>query len=128
MLNELDGLQKSDESVSAISVSFDVETRSKQSGEVVHGEYSFSYVPECDKWTFTEYTEKRASDSESVRDRDWKQSRHIMWHDRETPTIEVPPEVANKLQEATGADSIVMQIPTGGAEAGNYKEVYVADD
>jgi len=129
MLNELDDLQESDENVWTISMSFEVETRSQDGDELVHRSYTFAYAKEWDKWTFSEFHERRTPDTGLVTDRNWEQSRHIMWHDvNETPTIEVPPEVADKLQEATGAESIVLQIPTGGIEENTYEEVYIADD
>lgn len=129
MLNELDGLQESDENVWSISMSFEVETRSEDGEELVHRTYRFGYAKEWDKWTFQEFQERRTLDKGLISDRNWQQSRHIMWHDvNETPTIEVPPEVADKLQEATGAESIVLQIPTGGIEENSIEEVYIADD
>lgn len=129
MLSELGGMQESDENVWSVSMSFDIETRSEDGDKLVHRTYTFAYAKEWDKWTFQEFTEKRAKDTTRVSNRNWQDSRHIMWHDvNETPTVEVPPEVANKLQEATGAESIVMQLPSGGIEEGNYEEVYCADD
>lgn len=129
MLSELGGMQESDESVSGVSMSFDIETRSENGGELVHREYTFSFSREWGKWMFQEFREKRTKDTVSVSNRNWRDSRHIMWHDvNETPTVEVPPEVAEELQEATGAESVIMQIPSGGVEENNYEEVYIADD
>lgn len=128
MLNELDDLQKSGETVWNISMSFDVETRSDDDGELVHRTYRFGYAQEWDKWTFQEFRERRTPDARTVSDRNWQQSRHIMWNDvNETPTIDVPPEVTEKLQEATGAESVVIQAPSGGIEENDYEEVYCAD-
>lgn len=128
MLNELDGLQESNENVWTVSMTFDIETRSEDGGELIHREYSFSYAKEWDKWTFQEFRERRTPDNGTISDRNWQQSRHIMWNDvGETPTVEVPPEVAEKLKEATGAESIVMQLPSGGIQENTYEEVYCAD-
>lgn len=129
MLSELEGMQESDENVWTISMSFDIETRSEDGNELVHRTYTFSFAKEWEKWTFSEFHERRTLDTTLITERNWQQSRHIMWHDvNETPTVEVPPEVADKLQEATGAESIVMQLPSGGIEENTYEEVYIAND
>lgn len=114
MLNELESMQESDESVWAVEMSFDVESRTEDSGELVHKIYTFSWVKEWEKWTFVEYLEKRTKDTKRVSERDWRKARHIMWHEvDETPTIDVPPEISEALADATGADSVVIQPPSG---------------
>jgi hypothetical protein len=113
MLRELSGMQNSPESVQAIELSFDIETSSEDDGEVVHRTYTFDYAKSWDKWTFIEFQEKRAAANERVGDRNWRESRHILWHDAEqTPTVDVPPEVSTALQEATGADAVTIQTPS----------------
>lgn len=112
MLSDLSGLQESDESVQHVDLSFDVETRCEDSGEIVRKQYTFSYAEEWDKWVFTEYHEQRTPDTRRVSDRDWRRARHVMWSDiNESRSISVPPEVADALSEATGADSITIQEP-----------------
>lgn len=128
MLNELhDRQQESDESVWGTSISVSVETRTQDGSELVHKTYTFSYAKEWDKWTFQEYEEKRTPASDRVTNRNWRQSRHIMWSDvNDTPTIDVPPEVAEKVAEATGADEVVLQVPVGSVDELQYEEVYHA--
>ena len=129
MLSELGGMQESNENVWRISMSFDIETRSEDGDEIVHRTYTFSYAKEWEKWTFQEFKEKRTEDTTRMSDRNWSQSRHIMWQEvNETPTVEVPPEVADELQQATGAESIVIQVPSGGIKENTYEELYIADD
>lgn len=92
-------------------VSFSIETRTEDGHELVQREYTFSHAPEWDKWTFTEFEEKRTEDTDWVTDRTWRRSRHIMWHEREAPTIDVPPEVEKKLEELLGLDEMTIQKP-----------------
>lgn len=113
MLTELEDMQSSDENVTNIEMSFDVMSRTSDGSEIVEKVYTFSWAKEWDKWTFTEYHEKRSRDTAKVSDRDWRKSRHIMWNDiNETPTIDVPPEISDALAEATGAETINIQIPS----------------
>jgi len=129
MLSELEDLQQSDENVWGISMSFDVETRSEDDNEIVHKVYTFSYAKEWDKWTFQEYREKRTPDTAKMSDRNWRKSRHILWSDvNETPTIDVPPEVSRKLAEATGSESVTIQVPAGSINDRKYKQfTYTCD-
>jgi hypothetical protein len=123
VLGELSGLQESDENVRNVHLSIDVETRSTDDGEheLVEREYTFAYSPEIDTWTFFEYEERRTPDTMVMSDRDWRQSRHIYWEDpHETATIDVPPEVSEKLAEATGSDSITIQTPVGTIDEHKY--------
>jgi len=123
MLSELSDLQESDESVWGIGMSFDVETRSTDGNEIVHKEYTFSYASEWDKWTFVEYREKRTQDTTRIGDRNWRESRHLMWQDvNETHTIDVPPEVSEALADATGSDSVTIQVPRGSINERTYQE------
>lgn len=124
MLNELSGLQSSDETVWHIDMCFSIETRCESNGELIHKEYKFSYAREWDKWTFQEYREERTPDTTRMTDRNWSQSRHIMWNDvNETPTIDVPPEVADALAEATGAESVTIQVPVGSFDTNECETV-----
>jgi hypothetical protein len=109
MLTDLDNLQESDENVQAIELSFDIETRSDDSGECIERRYTFSYAEEWDKWVFTEFKEKRTPDEGRIADRNWRKSRHVMWHDGEAPNVDVPPEVSQKLKDATGAEKVTIQ-------------------
>lgn len=111
MLNELESLQESDETLSCIEMSFDIETRSEDGEEIVHREYFFSYAKEWDKWTFTEFVEKRTSNTDRISERNWRKSRHIYWEDDEAPSVDVPPEVSEALEEATGAETVTIQGP-----------------
>jgi hypothetical protein len=123
MLNELEDLQESEESVWTTSMTFDIETRSEDGNELVHKKYVFSYAREWDKWTFSEYEEKRTPDTSRMGDRDWRQSRHIFWKDvNETPTIDVPPEVSKALADATGSESVTIQVPFGSVQETKYKQ------
>lgn len=129
MLAELADSQQSNESIYTMRMSFEIETRSDTGDELIHRTYTFSYTEEWQKWMFHEFHEERTPNTGGISDRQWRQSRHIMWNDvAETPSVEVPPEVANQLQDATGAESIVMQIPTGGIDDTTYKEVYRTDE
>jgi hypothetical protein len=124
MLNELSGLQSSDESIWHVNMSFEIETRCEESGELVHKTYTFSYAKEWDKWTFQEYHEERTPDTTRITDRNWTRSRHILWSDvSETPTIDVPPEVADALAKATGAESVTIQVPVGGINENEYETI-----
>jgi len=81
-----------------------------------------------DKWTFSEYTEKRTAADSRVSDRNWRQSRHIMWYDvNDTPTIDVPPEVADQVAAATGSSEVVLQVPAGSVNELRTEEVYNAE-
>jgi hypothetical protein len=125
MLTELDGLQKSDESVyGSMEVSFTIQTRSESGDEVIERSYTFGHADEWDKWTFREFEEKRANDNGSITERNWRRTRHILWNDiQESRSIDVPPEVGEKLKEAIGADSVTVQIPRGGLSDSWYETV-----
>ena len=125
MLSDLQELQSSDESLWHIDLSFDIETRSEDGNELVHKTYTFSYAKGWDKWTFKEYHEERTDDTTRMSDRNWKRARHIIWQDiNETRTIDVPPEVADALAEATGSESVTIQVPVGGIDKNEYKEIH----
>lgn len=127
MLTDLEELQSSEERVNCTSLSLTVETRCDERDELVEKEYSFSYAPEWDKWTFTEYVEKRTPDV-NIGERNWRRAQHILWDDAETPTIDVPPEVSQQLAEATGAESVTIQVPTNSVTAGSYEQfTYTCD-
>ncbi len=113
MLAELGEMQESDESVYSISMSFEVETRSEDAGELVHRQYRFGYAKEWDKWVFHEFSERRTAETEGVANRSWHEARNISWDDGEPP-VEIPTEVSEKLKQATGADTIIIQTPSGG--------------
>jgi len=122
MLTELEELQESRENVRGVDMSFDVETTSEDGRELVHRTYTFSHAAEWDKWAFTEYVEKRTPRGE-VRERNWSKSRHVVWSEMgETRTIDVPPEVSQKLAEVTDADSVTIQVPAGSMTENAYDE------
>jgi hypothetical protein len=113
MLTDLQQLQSSDEDVQAIDLGITVESFTRDSDELVEKSYTFSYADEWDKWVFTEFREKRTPTGGKVSDRNWRKSQHIVWNDvEEARHIEVPPEVSEKLADATGADSITIQTPS----------------
>lgn len=113
MLTELEELQESDEEIwGSTSMSFTIETRMEESDEIVERTYTFTHAEEWDKWMFQEFEEKRTDDTETVAGRNWRRTRHILWNDvNETPTIDVPPEVGQKLKEATNAENVTIQTP-----------------
>lgn len=99
MLNELTGLQSSDEDVySDPKVSFEIETK-ESGGEDIRRRYVFSQAPEWDKWMFHEFEEKR----------DGRRSRHVFWDDAKASSIEIPPEVTKKLEELLDLEKVVLQ-------------------
>lgn len=116
MLSELEDLQKSDEVVyGEPTVSFTIRTRSESGSILTERVYSFSYSKGWDEWMFHEFEEKQTEDSGSISDRNWRRTRHILWDEmNDTPEIDVPPEVGQKLKEAIGAESVSIQIPRGG--------------
>lgn len=112
MLSELSGLQESDERVwGGSKVSFTIETRLEEDNEIIQREYTFARAEKWDTWTFHEFEEKRAEDTTRVSARNWRRSRHIIWSDAEAPSVEVPPEVTEELEEMIGIDSMVLQMP-----------------
>lgn len=115
MLNSLNEIQdESNESIQHIDMQFDVETREEESNEIVQRVYTFSYAEHWDTWTFQEYLERRSPDTSLVSNRNWRKSKELFWHDvNETPDIDVPTEVSEKLAMATGSDSVVIQTPSG---------------
>jgi len=122
MLTELEELQSSDEQLWKTHLSFEIETRSEEGNEIVHKTYTFNYADAWEKWTFSEYLEKRTPDTARMGDRDWRKARHIYWQDHETPSIEVPPEVSQRLAEMVGADSVTVQVPAGSINEHSYKK------
>jgi hypothetical protein len=105
-------MQDTDESVQRVDLTFDIKSRASEGDELVNKTYTFSYARQWDKWTFTEYSEERTPDTPAITDRKWRKSRHIRWDDfSETPTIDVPAEVSEALEEATGADDVTIQTP-----------------
>lgn len=112
MLSELTELQESDERVwSAPTVSFTIQTRSEEGDELIEREYTFSHAKEWDKWTFMEFEEKRTVDTTMITDRNWRRTRHILWQEPEAPTVDVPPEVEDELQELLGLEEMTIQKP-----------------
>lgn len=122
MLTELEQMQSSEENLWGVSLTFDVETRASDDDELVHKKYTFNYADQFDKWTFSEYLEKRTPDTDAMGDRNWRKSQHIFWQDGEAATINVPPEVSQSLAEATGSESVTIQAPTGSINDRRYKE------
>lgn len=124
MLSELESLQESDERLwTCTSVSFTIETRIDEDDELVERTYTFAHAKEWDKWLFQEFEEKRTEDTDSVTDRCWRRSRHVMWQDDEVRDIDVPPEVGRALKEAIDADSVTIQIPRGSLDGNKYHTV-----
>jgi len=122
MISELNRLQDSDERVTGVTMSFNIETECEENDELVHREYTFSWAKEWDKWMFQEFREQRTPNDCSVSERNWRDSQHIMWTDvGEEPSITVPPEVTDRLKEATGAESVVIQVPVGGIQENKYE-------
>jgi len=112
MLTELSDLQESGERVWDCSdISFTIESTSEDGDERVQRRYTFSNAPEWDKWAFTEFEECRATKPAPSNKDNWRRSRHLMWHDLEAPSIDIPPEVSNKLEELLGVDEITIQMP-----------------
>jgi len=114
MLSELEELQESDERLwTCTSISFTMKSRIDEGDELVEREYTFAHAKEWDKWLLQEFEEKRTEDTDSVTDRCWRGSRHIMWQDDEVRDIDVPPEIGQALKEAINANSVTIQIPRG---------------
>lgn len=112
MLQELTDLQDSDEEIwGCAEVSFTIRTRADEGRETVEREYTFSHAPEWDKWMFTEYEEYRREDSPRSPNQNWRRERHTMWDDTEAPTVKVPPEVEQELEELLDIDEITIQEP-----------------
>ena len=112
MLSELDGMQESVEQVWQMEMELTVETRVSAADELVRRSYTFSYAKEWDKWMLMEYVEERANDVANVSDRDWRETERLLWNETETAGITIPPEVADKLKEVTGSDSVTIQSPS----------------
>ena len=114
MLSELKEMQKSEESVRSVELSFDIESRCSDGEELVQKVYTFSYASQFDTWTFQSYTEKRTKDTVNITDRDWSVSRDICWNDKsDHPSISVPTEISEALADAIGADVVNLQTPAG---------------
>lgn len=112
MLSDLNDLQTSDESIwGTPDISFEIETRSDDESELIHRRYVFNYAKEWDKWTFSEFEEKKTRNTERVDARNWRRTRHILWGDSDVPSVDVPPEVTRKLEELLDMDSVVLQSP-----------------
>jgi hypothetical protein len=110
MLTDLSDLQESDERVwGEPDVSFTVRTRESDSPEIVEREYTFSRAPEWDKWMFTEYEERRADSTNNIRN--WRRTRQLSWSDNEKPTVDIPQEVEDKIEELLELDELVLQEP-----------------
>lgn len=110
MLSELRELQESEEDVwGQPTVSFTIETRTEDGAELVQREYTFSRAPEWDKWMFQEFEEKRTENTDMITDRNWRRSRHILWSEPESPTVDVPQEVEKELEEMLGLDEMNLQ-------------------
>lgn len=112
MLSELNDLQESTEDIWNTSrVSFTIDTREEESGELIQREYTFSHAPRWDSWNFFEFEEKRTEDTDLISERSWRRTRHVMWHETEAPTVDVPPEVEKQLQKLLGLEEITIQKP-----------------
>lgn len=111
------------------TLSIEIRTRDKDANNLIEREYSFSYAPEWDKWMFHEYVEERTTDTKRVSDRDWHQTRHILWNDPDDrPEINVPQCVAQQLADATGSSSVTIQVPNGSiVDEPSYTEMVTAE-
>lgn len=110
MLSELSELQSSDEKTwGCPEISFTIDTRSDDDGEIVERKYTFSYAKEWDQWSFIEFDERRADADARVTAQNWRRTRHVFWDDTESADVSVPPEVTAKLEEVLGLDSMVLQ-------------------
>lgn len=125
MLGELSELQQSsDGTIEHIEMKFDVHTRDDEDDELVEKVYTFCYAKEWGKWTFQEYVERRSPDTVRMSDRNWRRVQHCLWHDvNETPDIDVPPQVADKLAQATGSEKVTIQVPCGAMGDRNYETI-----
>ena len=111
-LSDLSDLQESDEDTwGEPYLSFEIETRSEDGNELIQRSYTFAYAKEWDKWTFSEFEEKRTENTRRITARNWRRTEHILWQDTEAPTVSVPPEVTRKLEEMLDMDSVVLQAP-----------------
>lgn len=128
MLSDLNEIQdSSNEVVQRVNVEFSIQTRDQSQEEIVEKVYTFSFAQEWDIWTFSEYLERRTEDTVKISDRDWRQAQHIFWDEvNKTPHIDVPPEVADKLAEVTGAGSVTIQVPRGSIEKNEPEVVHEA--
>lgn len=117
MLTEIADLQQdTSEVVQGIDMTFDVQTRDKEADELVDKTYTFAYAPEWDKWMFHEFVERRTPDTAKTTDRDWRRTRHCLWQDvGDLSDIHIPPQVTTKITEATGAESVTVQVPAAPA-------------
>jgi hypothetical protein len=79
--------------------------------DIVEREYTFAHAPEWDVWTFTEFEERRTEDTPMVMDRSWRRTRHILWQEPEAPSVDVPPEVEEELEELLGLEEMKIQKP-----------------
>lgn len=130
MLNDLNSMQSAEsESVQHTEMQFSIATRDGAAEELVERVYTFSYAQEWDKWTFQEYLERRSPDTSKITDRNWRQARHLFWHEAsETPSVDVPSEVAERLAEATGSESVTIQVPAGVPTSNEYETVHTAGE
>lgn len=115
MLTELSDLQESDEEVWGVAeLSFKIRTRSKDGDEVIERHYSFNYAKEWDKWTFSDFKEKRAEISEKNDALDtgtWRTTEDLYWRSPKyvQEAKSVPPEVQEELEEYLDADEFNIQ-------------------
>jgi hypothetical protein len=124
MLSELTDLQDSEEYVwGTPSMSFTIRTREDGSDAVIQREYTFSYAEEWEKWTFTEFEEKRGEKTQINGGRHWRRTEHKTSSEEPIPDIDVPPEVGRKLNEAIGSEEVTIQMPRGSVGETTYKEV-----
>lgn len=109
MLRELSELQESDEGVwGTTDLSFSIRTRIGDD-EIVERTYVFNHAKEWDKWTLTEFEERRSPGGTEA----WQTTQSASWHEpNEMPeNIVIPPEVQEELAERLGVDKLVLQHP-----------------
>ena len=124
MLSELDGMQESAEQIWQMEMEFTVKTRVSGADEFVQRTYTFGYAEEWDKWTLIEYAEERANDVANIGDRDWRETERLLWNESETAEVTIPPEVADRLKEVTGSDSVTIQSPSSPRDELPFTEYY----
>lgn len=108
MLSDLTKEQESDESVWQVRLTFDISTRHEEDGELIERHYNFGYSEAFDSWSLVEFEEHITPDTESMMERKWEKKRHLTWEDPEQATIDVPPEVTQKLDDAINADVMTL--------------------
>lgn len=93
----------------SLSISFSV--RDEEDGELIEKDFEFSYAREWDKWTISNYKEKRCDADVLVSKRNWRTVEDVFWHEMHHSEcdIDIPQYVIDKLDEVLGADVVKLQ-------------------